>query len=72
LLLVEKTGCLVIANAVQKASARYYSVIDTVKACGLEPFMYLRALFTQLPSCKTVEDYELLLPWNIKLENVLT
>jgi transposase len=55
-----------------KASAMYYSVIETAKANGLEPFMYLRALFTQLPSCKTVEDYELLLPWNIKLENVLT
>tara|TARA_B110000977_G_scaffold196889_1_gene278209 strand:+ start:70 stop:645 length:576 start_codon:yes stop_codon:yes gene_type:complete len=55
-----------------KASAMYYSVIETAKANGLEPFMYLRALFTQLPSCKTVEDYELLLPWNIKLEGVLT
>jgi transposase len=55
-----------------KASAMYYSIIETAKACGLEPFMYLRALFTQLPSCKTVEDYELLLPWNIKLEGVLT
>jgi transposase len=55
-----------------KASAMYYSVIETAKACGLEPFIYLRALFTQLSSCKTAEDYELLLPWNIKLENVLT
>jgi transposase len=55
-----------------KASAMYYSIIETAKACGLELFMYLRALFTQLPSCKTVEDYELLLPWNIKLEGVLT
>ena len=55
-----------------KASAMYYSIIETAKANGLEPFMYLRALFTQLPSCKTVEDYELLLPWNIKLEGVLT
>ena len=34
-----------------KASAMYYSVIETAKANGLEPFMYLRALFTQLPSC---------------------
>jgi len=55
-----------------KASAMYYSVTETAKACGLESLMYLRALFVQLPSCKTVEDYELLLPWNIKLENVLT
>ena len=55
-----------------KASAMYYSIIESAKANGLEPFAYLRALFTQLPSCKTVEDYELLLPWNIKLESVLT
>lgn len=54
-----------------KASAMYYSIIESAKANGLEPFAYLRALFTQLPSCKTVEDYELLLPWNIKLEAVL-
>lgn len=53
-----------------KASAMYYSIIETAKANGLEPYTYLRALFTQLPSCKTVEDYELLLPWNIKLEAV--
>jgi transposase len=50
-----------------KASAMYYSIIETAKANGIEPYVYLRALFTQLPSCKTVEDYESLLPWNIKL-----
>ena len=54
-----------------KASAMYYSMIETAKANGLEPYAYLWALLTQLPSCKTVEDYELLLPWNIKLEAVL-
>ena len=51
-----------------KASAMYYSIIETAKANGLEPYAYLSALFTQLPSCKTVADYESLLPWNIKLE----
>ena len=51
-----------------KASAMYYSIIETAKANGLEPFTYQRALFTQLPRCKTVEDYESLLPWNIKLD----
>ena len=54
-----------------KASAMYYSIIETAKANGLEPYAYLRALFTHLPGCKTVEDYELLLPWNIELEPVL-
>ena len=51
-----------------KASAMYYSIIESAKANGLEPFAYLSALFTQLPSCKTVEEHELLMPWNIKLE----
>ena len=55
-----------------KASAMYYSIIETAKANGIEPFMYLLALFTQLPSCKNVEDYELLLPWNIKRKGLLT
>jgi hypothetical protein len=45
----------------------YYSIIETAKANGIEPYVYLRALFTQLPRCKTVEDYESLLPWNIQL-----
>jgi transposase len=45
-----------------KASAMYYSIIETAKANGIEPYVYLRALFTQLPRCKTVEDYESLLP----------
>jgi len=55
-----------------KASAMYYSIIETAKANGIEPFMYLRTLFTQLPSYKTVEAYELLRPRNIKLEGLLT
>jgi transposase len=50
-----------------KASAMYYSIIESAKANGIEPYVYLRALFTQLPRCKTVEDYESLLPWNIQL-----
>ncbi|MBF0162568.1 MAG: transposase domain-containing protein, partial [Magnetococcales bacterium] len=31
----------------------------------LEPFTYLRHLFTALPTAQTVDDYEKLLPWNI-------
>jgi transposase len=46
-----------------KASAMLYSIIETAKANGVEPYAYLKLLFTQLPSCKTVEDVESLLPW---------
>ena len=45
-----------------KASANLYSLIETAKANGLEPYVYLRHLFTELPKATTVEDFETLLP----------
>jgi len=54
-----------------KASAMFYSMIETTKANGLEPYAYLRTLFTRLPSCETVEDFERLLPWQVEIEPVL-
>ncbi|MBF0323409.1 MAG: transposase domain-containing protein, partial [Magnetococcales bacterium] len=48
-----------------KSSANLYSLIETAKASGLEPFAYLRYLFMELPTAQTVDDYEKLLPWNI-------
>ena len=50
-----------------KASANLYSLIETAKANGLEPYAYLRILFTQLPKATTVDDIEKLLPGNINL-----
>lgn len=47
-----------------KASAMFYSIIETAKANELEPYAYLKLLFTELPRCKTVGDVESLLPWN--------
>ena len=46
-----------------KASAMLYSIIETAKANGQEPYAYLKLLFTQLPRCTTVEEVEGLLPW---------
>ena len=48
-----------------EASARLYSLVETAKANGLEPYAYLRRVFTELPQAKTLEDIEALLPWNI-------
>ena len=48
------------------ASARLYSLIETAKANGLEPYTYLRHVFTHLPQATTVEDVEALLAWNIE------
>ena len=48
-----------------KASANLYSLIETAKANGLEPYAYLRRLFTELPQAETVEAIEALLPRNL-------
>ena len=49
------------------ASANLYSLVETAKAHGLEPYAYLREVFTKLPGATTVEDIEALLPGNIRL-----
>ena len=45
-----------------KASANLYSLIETAKANGLEPYAYLRRVFMELPKAQTVEAIEALLP----------
>ncbi len=44
------------------ASANLYSLIETTKASGIEPYAYLKMLFTELPRAGTVETAEALLP----------
>ena len=48
-----------------RASALFYSLIETAKANGLEPSNYLRYLFEKFPYAKTSEDVFNLLPMNI-------
>lgn len=48
-----------------KSSANLYSLIETAKANGREPFAYLRHVFTALPTATHLEDFEKLLPWNV-------
>jgi len=48
------------------ASAKLYSVIETAKASGLEPYAYLRLIFEKLPQAITLADVEALLPWNVR------
>ncbi len=45
-----------------KASAMFYSLIETAKKNGFEPFDYLSKMLDKLPLAETVEDYEKLLP----------
>lgn len=46
------------------ASAIIYSLVETAKANGLEPYTWLRRVMRDLPAAKTVEEVEALLPWN--------
>lgn len=48
------------------ASAVIYSVLETAKANGVEPYTWLRRVLRDLPAAKTVDDVEALLPWNVK------
>ena len=44
------------------ASARLYSLIECAKANGLEPYAYLRHVFTELPKARSLAEVEALLP----------
>ncbi|WP_455285995.1 IS66 family transposase [Cupriavidus necator] len=47
------------------ASANLYSLVETCKANGIDPYRYLHWLFQGLPLAKTVDDYDSLLPWKM-------
>ena len=55
------------------ASATLYSLIETAKANGIEPYRYLRYVFTKLPLAKSKDDYRALTPQQLNpkdLENL--
>ena len=52
-----------------KASANLYSLIETAKAYGQEPYAYLRRLFTELPGATSTDDINALLPWNVQVQD---
>ena len=53
-----------------RASATVYSLIETAKANGLEPFTYLHHVLQHIGAASTVEDIEALLPWNVDLKGM--
>ena len=66
---VERKGWL-FSDTVKGAapSANLYSLVETCKANGVEPHAYLTYPFERLPYLSTADDYESMLPWNIKRE----
>jgi len=53
-----------------KASANLYSLIECAKINGLEPYAYLRHVFTELPKAGTVEAIEALLPGDLEKDQI--
>ena len=51
-------------------SANLYSLIETAKANGMEPYAYLRYLFTELPKAETVDAIEALLPGKLDADQI--
>jgi hypothetical protein len=45
-----------------KASANLYSLIETAKANDLQPYPYLKRVFTERPNAQSYDDIEKLLP----------
>lgn len=50
------------------ASANLYTLVETAKANGLDPYRYLMWLFQRLPLAKTADDYDALLPWRMPVD----
>lgn len=50
------------------ASAQIYSLVETAKVNGQEPYTWLRHVLERLPQAQSVADYEALLPWNCSPE----
>jgi len=49
-----------------QASANLYSLVETCKVNGIDPYRYLTWLFQRLPLADTVDDYDALLPWKLR------
>lgn len=48
------------------ASALVYSLIETARANGRDPYAWLCHVLERLPLARTVDDIEALLPWNVR------
>lgn len=53
-----------------EASATLYTLVETAKACGLEPHAYLTYLFEHLPTASTPEALRALLPGNLTMQDL--
>jgi transposase len=54
-----------------KTSAIIYSIIETAKENGLDPFSYLKYIFEQLSKTNSEKTIDDLLPWNPTVQSLL-
>jgi transposase len=47
-----------------------YSLIETAKLNGLEPYRYRHHVFKELPEAQSLTDIEQLLPWNVDKDHI--
>ena len=52
-----------------RASATCYSLVESAKTNGLEPYAYLQHVLAKIAAADTVEKLEALLPWNVRVED---
>ena len=52
------------------SSCTIYSLIETAKANGHEPYAYFRHIIENLPACESVEDFADLLPYRLRPEQI--
>jgi hypothetical protein len=48
-----------------QASANLYSLVESCKANGIDPYRYLCWLFERLPKATSVDEYAALVPWRL-------
>lgn len=53
-----------------KSLCNHLSLIRTAILHNLDPYQYYVKIFDCLPLCKTLADYEALLPWNINMPRI--
>ena len=54
-----------------RSSAVVYSLVQTAKANGLEPYTWLRRVLRDLPAAKSADAVEALLPWNLRVTDLV-
>ncbi len=53
-----------------KASALYYSLVETCKRMKVDPQKYFTYLFSHAASCTTDNDWDAMLPYKVNLSSI--